>query len=121
MFVNLLVLYQQKRKFDRHDQITIFTKNHEFKVQDNKKKDMDLCVAQCFCFLKKERFLDFFFPVAPFGENFEAEQQENVPSKNQDTLVEYGHIEQDGIKTRGIFVKKMLFRQENKSVDTQLS
>jgi hypothetical protein len=87
-------MHQEMRKIDSREQMTVFMKNHDSKVEDEK---TDPCVAQCFFALIKERFCNFFFNVSPLCEHFEAEEQEIVPPVKQQEAIECGHVQQDGI------------------------
>jgi hypothetical protein len=81
MVINILAIHQEMRNIHRHDHVTIFKKNQEFKVQDEDA-----------------------YTVMPLGNFFDCEIQEIVPPKNHDTI-KCSHFEQDGIRTHGISLK----------------
>jgi hypothetical protein len=93
MVVNLLVMHQEMRKIDRCEQMTFFMKNHASKIADEK---TDLCVAQCFFALTKERFLDFSLMFSLFANILRQRNRRLSPVKQQEAI-ECRHVQQDGI------------------------
>jgi hypothetical protein len=91
---NLVVLRQEMKKINKRDTMTKIMKHEAFQVNG---ENIELYVSQRFGVLKSEGDPDFFFTMAPVGENFEAEEQETVPGEIHD-IIEHGIIQPDDIE-----------------------
>lgn len=98
---NLVVLRQELKKINRRDQMTFVMKHEAFKVDG---EYIELYASKRFCIIKSEGDPDFFFTLAPVGENFEAVEQAFVPGEISD-IIQRGVLEPNDIEMARNFVE----------------
>ena len=100
-FLNFLVLLQEMRKVDQHDQVSIFTRNHDLEVQD--KIRAYLSHNASLSSRRKDPFT-FYLLWRLFGDVLRQINRRLPPQKKKQDTIGCGHVEPDGIKPHEISI-----------------
>jgi hypothetical protein len=81
--MNLFVLHQETRKFNKRDKWPFFHEKEDFQVDGD---NTNLHATECFCILQIEGHAEIFFTGAPVAENLEADLPQFVPREIRNTI-----------------------------------